>query len=386
MTILTLEKAHGGVGPVQQFVLSFIFILSTASASARERFEFYNGVRALGMGGAAIAAVNDETALLLNPAALGRLRNYFVTVADPEVSVGENTQRIIDLDITQFMDPQKVLDSLNQFQRYRFHQRAQLFPSFVVTNFGIGLFMKYSTDAYLTENLLPYDTYNLFYRNDFAGVLGFNFRLFDGRVKLGFNARAVNRIEVNSTDLPANSTGLSLDGTPGLAREGFGIASDIGLILTAPVMYLPTLAFVYRDAGTTSYTMNDGMFMNTADRPNRTPATLDAGFSITPLVGKRSRMVITADLVDVLKAVEGPNTPNPDLTDDVKRRLHYGFELNFSDIFFLRGGMNQGYWTGGMELAAEQFQLQFAAYGEEVGTSEVPKEDRRYVAKFSWRF
>ena len=49
-----------------------------AGAGAQEIRENYNGVRSLGMGGASIAVVNDETALLLNPAALGKL-------SDPEI-------------------------------------------------------------------------------------------------------------------------------------------------------------------------------------------------------------------------------------------------------------------------------------------------------------
>ena len=41
-------------------------------------FEFYRGVRQMGMGGASIAVVNDETAPLSNPNGLGRLRDYFL--------------------------------------------------------------------------------------------------------------------------------------------------------------------------------------------------------------------------------------------------------------------------------------------------------------------
>ena len=44
---------------------------------ARERRSFYEGVRGRGMGGAQIATVNDETALLVNPAGLGKLRDFY---------------------------------------------------------------------------------------------------------------------------------------------------------------------------------------------------------------------------------------------------------------------------------------------------------------------
>lgn len=371
---------------------SFTIFLSTKSSYAGERYEFYNGVRSLGMGGASVAVVNDETALISNPAALGKLRNYFVTVVDPELDLGEDTQRIVGLNISDFMDPQKTLTDVKAFPGRRLHQRAQLFPSFVVTNFGFGVYARYSTDAFTDTALTTY-TYD--YRNDYAFVFGFNFRMFDGRIKLGVNARGVNRVEAKRTDIPLNSTALTFekimaDGNS-LANEGFGVASDVGLILTGPWKLLPSLAFVYRDVGTTSYDINKGMFLSTSERPDRTPATLDGGFSITPILGKKTRLTFSAEMVDIMDVVE-PATD--EASDQVMRRVHGGIELNFSDVFFIRGGMNQGYWTAGMELAILNTQLQIASYGEEVGDV-VPKgstatytkvEDRRYVAKFAYRF
>lgn len=376
----------------QKFVVLVILnFLISLSAYAGERYEFYNGVRGLGMGGASVAAVNDETSLLINPAALGKLRNYFLTVIDPEVDVGVETLPMVDLDVMKFMNPQKVLDEAVLNPGTRFHQRAQIFPSFVVTNFGFGFYGKYSTDAY-TDNPATQFTYE--YRNDLAFVMGFNFRMFDGRIKMGVNVRGVNRTESQRTDIPIATTGLDLEtlisGTT-VANEGFGVGSDAGLILTAPWALLPTLAVVYRDIGTTSYDINKGMFLTTSDRPNRTPETIDAGFSISPIIGKKARMVITADYVDVTDKVE-PATD--EASDEIMRRIHGGIEINFSDTFFIRGGMNQGYWTAGVEVAMNNTQLQFATYGEEVGDV-VPtgsaaaydaKEDRRYVFKYAFRF
>ena len=75
-----------------------LYIFAAYSAHAGQNFEFYRGIRQMGMGGASIAVVNDETALLANPAGLGKLRDYIITVADPEVDVGSKTQAIIGCD------------------------------------------------------------------------------------------------------------------------------------------------------------------------------------------------------------------------------------------------------------------------------------------------
>lgn len=369
----------------------FSFYLYSPVITAAERFEFYNGIRALGMGGASAAVVNDETALIANPAALGKLRNYFVTVADPEIDIGAETERIVGTGFTKFLDPQDTLDAVEAFPGKRLHQRAQVFPSFVVTNFGMGVFAKYSTDASVDETLTTF-TYD--YTSDFAFVFGFNFRLFDGRIKLGVNGRAVNRVESHRTDIPVASTGLTHEtviGATTIAKEGMGVGSDIGLIFTGPWTFLPTLAFVYHDVGNTNYEINEGMFLTTTERPDITPATLDVGLGIFPITGKGSRLAFSVEMVDVLDAKE---PTDEEASDEVMRRVHGGLEWNFKDVFFIRGGMNQGYWTAGMELSMYNTQLQFATYGEEIGdivpigsaATYTKLEDRRYVFKFAYRF
>ena len=62
----------------------------------------------------------------------------------------------------------------------------------------------------------------------------------------------------------------------------------------------------------------------------------------------------------------------------------------------MRAGYNQGYWTAGFEMDVGNSQLQIASYGEEIGdlplisaspaTTYTKIEDRRYVAKFAYRF
>ena len=348
-----------------------LLIVQVEPAFAAETYEFYNGVRSLGMGGARVAVVNDETALLVNPASLGKLRDNFITLIDPELEIGQDTELITGTNLLGFLDPQTTLNLTLARPEKRLHQRAQLFPSLVFPNFGLGLYARYSTDAEVDATLTNLE---MNYRNDYAAVLGFNFRLFDGRVKLGFNARAINRVEVSRTDIDATSTALTLSG---LASEGFGVGVDTGLVLTAPWSWLPTLAAVYRDVGGTTYDVNDGMFLSTSTRPASTPGTVDVGLAVFPIMGKRSRSTVSVEYRDVLTAGE---------VADFNERLHYGFEINLADAFFVRGGMNQNYWTAGLELAMLRYQFQVATYGEEIGDSTAKRQDRRYVGKFAFRF
>ncbi len=353
-------------------ILTLALIFLASAAHAGERYEYYNGVRMLGMGGAGVAIVNDETALLVNPAGLGKLRDFFLTIADPEVDVSAQAEQIAGTKIMSAAKPQETLQLTNANLDRHLHTRAQVFPSFVVPNFGLGVFGKYEVNAETvsgTPNKFKYH-----YTNDWAGVFGANAKLFSGIVKLGINARVTNRAEVRRDDIDVNSTDLSLKS---LAAEGIGIGSDIGLLATAPVKWLPTFGAVYRDAGRTSYNYDKGMFMDTTERPVATPSSLDVALAIYPIAGKRVRSTWTIEYQDVLTAGK---------EDKQMRRLHGGAEFNFGDAFFVRAGVNQAYWTAGLELSMFSYQIQVASYGEDIGTTTTPREDRRYVVKFAFRF
>ncbi len=326
----------------------------------------------MGMGGAVVATVNDETALLSNPAALGKLRDVFVTIVDPEVEGNLYVERTLGVQFYNASDPQFVLDSIKNDPDQRVHLKTQVFPSIIFPNFGIGVHGNYMMDSQVNSTT---STFEYKYRNDWSAVAGLNFRIWDGRIKIGANARYTNRAEVDETELDSAATDLQLDS---MLKEGIGISSDVGIMFVAPVTWLPTLAAVWRDVGDTSYAVQEGMLHSTAERPNSVTNSLDVGLAVFPIHGRRLRSSWTVELRDVLtKDTE---------TEPVLRRIHGGFELNYADALFFRGGMNQRYWTAGLELAMFNYQLQAATYGEDIGTADTPLEDRRYVLKFSFRF
>lgn len=353
-------------------VSSFTQFVSAATFNG-EIEEFYTGVRMLGMGGVYVNTVNDETALLTNPAGLGKLRDYTFTVVDPELHGAFADTEIVN--VTNFMEAlsiQGLLDRLNQSRGQRWHSKAQLFPSFVAPNFGIGLLAKYQTNA----SVDPAGTiYRLDYVSDWALALGYNFRMSGGIIKMGVTGRLVNRTEIHE-DLDPNATGLTV---AGLAKEGMGIAADAGLILTAPIAGLPAIGVSVRDVGNTSYNFREGMFNATTERPRETEQSVDVALSFQPIVGNRVRSTIAFEY-------HGITTPLVEADEDSIKRSHVGIEFNFADFAFLRGGANQGYWTAGLEFATEKFQLQVASYGEEVGRPGALREDRRWVGKFALRF
>lgn len=358
---------------IQGLIFAGVLTLSIFSyAQDTEVRPNYMGARGLGMGGAQIAVVNDETALLINPAALGKLRDSYGTIFDPEIDLGSNVNSMNNENtVSNPFDLQQVRDTTNTTRDTYYHTRAQLFPSFVARNFGIGVMGRRIMDAKIN---LAGDEMKVFYQDDIAVHLGLNLRLFDGRVKIGFVGKAISRIEINKTLDPLGSMALDQN-----ASEGIGLGGDVGLMLAAPIVWLPTLSIVGRDIGGTAFTAGSGLRLKTAGGapPARVAQDFDVGFAVFPIHSGSGRSAFTLEYQKVQESATAL---------DKNRYYHAGYEFNYGDVFFVRAGMNQRYWTAGLELASEHTQIQIASYGTDIGPDGSPEEDRRYVFKFAFRF
>tara|TARA_B100001248_G_scaffold240180_1_gene205949 strand:- start:4576 stop:5646 length:1071 start_codon:yes stop_codon:yes gene_type:complete len=349
------------------------FMMDVQISLAAERFEFFNGVRQMGMGGASIGIANDETSLLANPTGLGRLRNSIFTVIDPEGDATSNYSEYITdgNDPFDYFDLEGILDTLNEeSDTDDIYARMQIFPSFVATNFGIGLFKKLNYAAVPSADR---STADVTFFDDTALLLGYNFRFWGGRIKFGFTGKYINRATFNETLTIPTPNADAED----YITEGVGLGADIGLSLTAPWAWLPSLTAVVRDVGNTSFRHADGMLYDAAEEPDTLKQTIDAAFSFFPIHSNHVRSSFTFEMRDVENILD---------EEDAQRRYHAGWELNLSDMLFIRAGMNQRYWTAGFELALKNVQMQIASYGEDIGPDEDPEESRRFVAKFAYRF
>lgn len=343
-------------------------LLFSFSAKA-EIYEFYRGVRALGMGGADTAVVNDETALLVNPAGLGKLRDSITTVFDPEMEFSTHNYNMYKKKAPgSLINLSDLSATLDNYRDQHYHYKYQIFPSVVVKNFGIGFLLKEQIDAKMRTDGLSIDT-NYFY--DMALVTGFNFRIWDGRIKLGVTAKAINHVEAKGNFPVAQSLK-----TADIGSEGYGLGSDVGLILSAPWGWIPTLSIVGHNVGGTKFT-NTGIRYKLANKPDDFEQDADVAIAFFPIHSNRARSSFTFEHKHYLTASQYTN----------KNQLyHFGWETNFNDMAFFRLGWNGVSYTTGFELAAERLQLQLAYYTENVGTDDTPDLDKRWVFKVSYRY
>lgn len=347
-----------------------IQFIPVSRAEAREVRGFYLGARAAAMGGAGIAVVNDETALLINPAGLGKLRDIYGTIFDPEFEGSDNMWELYrSKAFTTLFSPDKLTATLQENLEVPYHAKLTLFPSFVVKNFGIGILGRYTLDTRLDDTGTEQE---IFYQDDLAILLGFNFRLWGGRIKLGVTGKFISRIEIDDT-LPTSGP-LDIETN---AVEGAAIGADVGLMLTAPWAWLPTLAVVARDVGGTNFSAGAGLRKSTTGRPKSLTQDIDVALAIFPIHSPQARSAFTIEYQKLQEAA---------LATDKMRHAHVGYEYNYGDLLFFRAGMNQRYWTAGFEIASEHSQVQFSYYGTDVGSDGDSEEQRRWVWKFVYRY
>ncbi len=351
------------------YLLIILFFVQNIQA---EFIESYNNTRSLGMGGAMIGLTSDETSLYRNPANLGSIRGYFGTALDPELEGSANYTDVNSIsNVTRSTDLEAVgpVMSLNPDMYY--HSRFQATPNITMRNYGIGLIYRSELSVHSASgSALTMDTQ---YYNDLGFIVGANESFFGGVLKLGFSVKAINRIEVVSSTLTTSGT-LGLNN---IGSEGSGISYTAGLMVQIPVAYIPTLSLVIHDVGDTQFNFKDGVRLRTASQPATVKQTVDAAFSLFPIHSSQVRSTFTVEYRDL---------QNVHLDTSTSKRLHVGMEFNIRDILFVRGGLNQGFWTAGVEVNSEKYTWQISTYGEDVGAIDQSKEERRYASRFVLRF
>jgi len=352
------------------FLILFFATSVAAQVNLGERYK-YRGVRALGMGGAQVAVVNDETALYVNPANLLRLRDVITSVIDIEFEFSENIYDPVykTQSFSSPLDTASVMNSLNKTRGEPFHFRATLHPTFVTQYFGIGLIQSQTLTAQVSSDG---NTGDLFYRDDQGLFAGLAARFLDGHIKIGGSLKVLSRIEIDKSFLLPVDTSISTN-----ASAGSGIGYDAGMVLTLPVIYHPTISVVARDIGGTQFNKNIYNRKQKDIKPSDQDQTIDVAFALFPNHGEKLRSSLTYEI---------SNLHNFQSSSDQLRYSHLGYEFNYRDVLFFRAGMNQRHWTFGLEFATERTQLQLATYGEDVGPSDSVQASRRYVFKWGYRF
>jgi hypothetical protein len=371
--------------------------LADAASQAVPDYQIYQpyvSPRALGMGNAFTAVADDYSALFYNPAGLARLQegefNMFIGAAID----GKSQQFTKDLDTAMNSNTATTdLSALiaNNYGNHFYTRTPTIGIAWVRPKWGFAIIpADLSLDLSIHQEVGP--AINVVATNDSTIAFGLAKNLKntgDHKVSIGMTLKTIYRAyyaqAVPAAQLATDQQVFRTD----IAEEGATIDADIGTLWTPPVptsgmfhwlrFAQPTFAFVVRNVGDYGFPIGTTFINDTHQRPPNLGRRFDVGSKFELPKWWVFTPRLTADERDMSSR-----------NFTVTKGSHLGLELDWKVRSWLHGGyrmgLNQGYWTGGISAALGVFLLDFATWGEEVGTTDSPQENRRYMARASLDF
>ncbi|MCB0350291.1 MAG: hypothetical protein KDD38_03850 [Bdellovibrionales bacterium] len=341
--------------------------MTLTKAHAGELFEVHSNARAMGMGGAFAALVEDEESLWYNPAGIAKNGGIFWTIADPKVGLTDPTTA---LGIFSDLGSQSTFESaLTDLGNAPIWIGASAKTSLIMPFFAAAYF--YDVDvSMLSENpVSPSLTTN--YIMDTGVALGTGWTM-GGMLQVGFAAKYITRSGVRKdwgtqeiADIIAGTSSPDVIFDSFTQTTGVGYGFDFGMNIIVPTMVQPTVSFVWKNVGNTTFRAGLG---------EEAPPTEMQDM----LVG--ASLLIDLPLIQIAPALEVRHLNDGDV--QIGNKIHMGVEMGLP-LIDLRAGLYQGYYTYGVGLNLGILKIDAASWGVELGGYPGQFESRRYMVQAS---
>jgi len=357
----------------------------------------YNDPRVMGMGGANVAVGAYSSALFSNPAGLTNIakdEGFIVDLLNIGVTASDKTLNLVSDLNDAGNDSGKIEDVINKYSGEAFNIQANNYSSISKHSdaFAWSLGLLAATDVGLmvhgngSVNGAPIEAAGRVYGGVVLGVAQeYSTEIGELDVGLGLKYITQNSYEgpLYVADLQGNDVMKHLQDTYEKKSSGYGV--DIG------VTYKPFADSSWHPAFGLSVLNIGSMTMD--DNYGGQPMTVNVGASITPDVSFMHKLVLAVDYVDLLNensvrqyTFSGSDVTYEDYTDgDTLKRLRLGASMGLvNNSYFtltLNGGLYQGAYTAGVDMALTILKLSAATYEEQIGTGSIDIPDRRYMAQ-----
>lgn len=357
----------------------------------------YESPRALGMGGAAVAIANDESAIFQNPAGLARFEEWKFNGA---LEVGLSADQFLAF-TKQLSDAAAIENDNDSFnaivnilqQNYgkQFSTRLSLLQGIVAApNWSLAIIpAELTLDMRVHNQGTPALNVRTFLDTTIAYAYAqpFSWPALSGRWSWGVTGKLVNRGYANKQ---VNALDLSVDPEVFRSsdlRDGTTVDFDLGLMYSPAIpadgmasvltWARPTFGLVVRNVADYGFGNSLNLFnKDDVDAPEKLHRTVDFGtkFELPPWWIFNWRLA--ADAQDLLH-------PNYSL----RKATHLGAEFDWTMFSRWKGqyrvGVNQGYPTLGASFMLAFFRLDLVTYGEDIGGPNSPRENRMWKIKLN---
>lgn len=357
-------------------------------------------IRALGMGGAAVAVPDNYQSIWSNPAGLAKGKVQFslpsvgVTVYSP-LAISQKIDSSDGIDDDELVNG--VLSSLTRVYGKVADVDAQL--SFSAGGFGLGINVKDTLYSYVPKTSTGGISSKFYDALAFDAVVGYGLDIPVGFATIDLGVSAGISTLVYS-DLIGASDFMSLmssDDMGAAAAEkfqniplaaGYAIPINVGANVNLPLGF--KVGAVLRNINGT-YKMNQAANYAALEDPEaeleafeiEVPMTLDAGFAWDiSFLGNILHPVIAADVIDVI----GLCKSNDFSVENLINHVRAGVEVKGLWIADARIGLDRGYWTAGVGLDLALLRVEAAYYWQEMGSyvGEKPQDAFSIKMNIGW--
>ncbi len=361
---------------MRKTILVLVFGLGVLSAQAQEselpRMAIRN-LRALGMGGAAVAIPAEDNILFYNPALLRALKYNRVNLVDLSLRLNQGVLDQINF-YRDHRDQINNLDNLSEAEKNALYadalaeaQKLGIFTiegplpvHFLTPHFGAGAFSAGNVSYEIFEGAAGLPLVDMRFRGDvqvmaaYAHTLSLGPRGSAGDLHLGVTGKYLRRYLTRKTK---TLSGFSSNEDLHLYRgNNFGLDLGAFYILNRRWQFG---AAMY-DVVATKFSWNTaGATPDNPPPPNKMNPSLRLGAAFRPGIRLGKWLYNLALGFDVDQPFDSNIT--------FFKKVYTGVEANLTPVFSARAGFAQGYPTLGLGMRLYVIRADYAFYGEELG-------------------
>lgn len=344
---------------MKRIKLLFLILVFAREAGGAELFEYNIPIRARGMGGVYTPFPAATDAVLVNPAYLPYVDEMGWELFNIDIGVNG---------LSAYNDFQNIGNGLDGMFGKRLWLLGAGRSNLVLPYLGLSYFNESRMNLAVNNPMFP--SLDMEFYNDAGYQFGFGIPI--GPIfSFGLGIKQIRRWGGAESFGVATVAGGVSDVSSLLGdfhNIGTGYGLDPAIMAKFPGPLSPSLSFVWKDIGSTQFTLESG-----ADSPKRIKDNLIFG----------AGMLLDVTGLDVRAGMEYRHIHTTG--EPIGKKLHFGTEVSlpFVDV---RAGLSQGYQSYGLGLDLFLFRFDAAMYSVERGAYPGQLKDDRIEAAISMQF